>query len=474
MARARAGLVACAGLGWVLLASACIPALPHGRARAPHTDVPPNYGGPAETTNSAQLKWSEFFTDPKLNALIDAALKNNQELHIVSLEVDIANSEIIARRGEYLPKVDFGLGVGIEKVGRYTSQGASDEAHRVPTHLPNFAFGLSASWEIDIWSKLRNATRAATLRYLASKEGRNFAVTMLVGEIASSYYELVALDAELDLLKQNTELQKSVLAVVKLQKEAAKATELAVTRFEAEVLKNQSRQYVVQQQIVETEARINFLLGRFPQHVDRSELPFADVVPPIVHTGIPSQLLDNRPDVKQAQLELAAADLDFRVAKAGFYPALGLSANIGFQSFDISKLVATPASLIYSIGADLLAPLINRSALTSAYFTANSKQMQAVYSYERAILSGYIEVVKRLAAIHNLEESYALQVQQVDKLKQSIDISSRLFTSARADYMEVLLTRRDALEAQMELIENKKQQMTATVGLYRTLGGGWR
>jgi outer membrane protein TolC len=297
---------------------------------------------------------------------------------------------------------------------------------------------------------------------------------MLVGEIASSYYELVALDAELDLLKQNTELQKSVLAVVKLQKEAAKATELAVTRFEAEVLKNQSRQYVVQQQIVETEARINFLLGRFPQHVDRSELPFADVVPPIVHTGIPSQLLDNRPDVKQAQLELAAADLDFRVAKAGFYPALGLSANIGFQSFDISKLVATPASLIYSIGADLLAPLINRSALTSAYFTANSKQMQAVYSYERAILSGYIEVVKRLAAIHNLEESYALQVQQVDKLKQSIDISSRLFTSARADYMEVLLTRRDALEAQMELIENKKQQMTATVGLYRTLGGGWR
>lgn len=470
----RPSLRAGAGLLWVLLASACIPALPHGKARAPNTDVPKSYAGQADAANSAQMKWSEFFTDPKLHALIDIALKNNQELNIVSLEMHIAENEIMARRGEYLPKVAFRAGAGIEKVGQYTSQGQSDDANGVPQHLPNFAFGFSASWEIDIWSKLRNATKAATLRYLASKEGRNFAVTTLVGEIANSYYELVALDAELDVLKQNIEIQKSALLVVKLQKEAAKVNELAVKRFQAEVLKNQSRQYTIEQQILETENRLNFLLGRFPQHIDRSAQRFVDLVPPIVHTGIPSELLENRPDVKQAQLELVAADLDVKVAKAGFYPSLGIGATIGYQSFDFLKIVSTPASLVYGIAADLMAPLLNRKALTAAYFTANSKQMQAVYHYERAILNGYIEVSKLLAMIHNLEQSYDLQSQQVEKLTQSIDISSRLFASARADYMEVLLTRRDALEAQMELIENKKKQMNAAVGLYQALGGGWR
>ena len=230
--------------------------------------------------------------------------------------MDIAQNEVTARRGEYLPKVAFRVGGGLEKVGTYTSQGASDEANGVPQHLPNFAFGFAASWEIDIWSKLRNATKAATLRYLASQEGRNFAVTMLVGELANSYYELVALDAQFEVMKQNIELQQSALAVVRLQKEAARVTELAVRRFEAEVLKNQSRQYTIQQQIVEAENRINFLLGRFPQRVDRSAQRFVELVPPVVHSGIPSQLLDNRPDVKQAQLELVAAELDVKVAKA--------------------------------------------------------------------------------------------------------------------------------------------------------------
>lgn len=470
----RTWLAAVAGLSWVLLSSACIPTLPHGKARAPNTWVPASYGGAADATNSAQMKWSEFFTDPKLNALIDTALKNNQELNIVSQEVDISQNEVMARRGEYLPKVGYRVGAGIERVGTYTSQGASDDANGVPEHLPNFALGFTASWEIDIWSKLRNATKAATLRYLGSKEGRNFAVTRLVGELANSYYELVALDAQLDVVQQNIAIQTSALQVVRLRKEAAKVTELAVKRFEAEVLKNQSRQYTIQQQIVEAENRINFLLGRFPQHVDRSSQRFVELIPPIVHSGIPSQLLENRPDVKQAQLELVAAELDVKVAKAGFYPSLGLSANIGLQSFDFLKLVSLPASLVYGIAADLVGPLFNRKALTATYFTSNSKQMQAVFHYERAILNGYTEVVKLLAMINNLEKSYDLQTQQVAKLTQSIDISSQLFAAARAEYMEVLLTRRDALEAQMDLIENKKQQMTAAVGLYQALGGGWR
>lgn len=470
----RLGLLGLMGLIG-MAASGCVPTLPQGRARTPNTLVPETYGNAArDDKSSAKLKWGEFFTDPKLNDLIELALQNNQELNIISVEIDIAQNEVQARRGEYLPRVDFRAGVGIEKVGKYTSQGAADEANHVKEHLPDFGFGFGFSWELDIFSKLRNATKAAVLRYLATKEGRNFAITMLVGEVATSYYELIALDAQLEVLKQNIEIQTNALEVVRLQKEAAKVTELAVKRFEAEVLKSQSRQYAILQEIIETENRLNFLVGRFPQHVDRMSQGFTALVPTIVHLGVPSQLLENRPDVKQAELELAATEFDFKSAKAAFYPSIGINATLGYQSFDFLKIVATPASLIYSIAADLFVPIFNRKALTASYFSANSKQQQAVFKYERTVLNGFIEVVKQIAMIGNLEKSYELQAQQVDKLMQSIEISSRLFTSARADYMEVLLTRRDMLEAQMELIENKKKQLLAVVGLYQALGGGWR
>lgn len=461
------------GAACALLLFACAPALQQ-EARLENKSVPDGYLGQGDAANAAQMKWSEFFTDAKLDALIDTALQNNQELNIVSIEIDIARNEIMTREGEFLPKLDFKVGAGLEKASRYTSKGASDEAHGVPEHTPDFAFGFSASWEIDVWSKLRNATKAATLRYLASEEGRRFAVSVLVGEVADAYYELIALDAQLEVLQQNIAVQQNALEVVRLQKEAAKVSELAVKRFEAEVLKNQSRQYVVQQEVYETENRINFLVGRFPQHVDRTSENFINLQPVAVHEGIPSQLLQNRPDIRKAELELEANKLDVQVAKASFYPRLGIGANIGYQSFDVTKLVATPASLLYSLGADIMVPLLNRKGLTAAYYTANSIQLQAVYRYERALLKGFTEVANRLQLIHNLKESEALRRYEVDALIQSIDISSRLFASARADYMEVLLTRRDALESQIELIEIKRKQMNAMVGLYQALGGGWR
>lgn len=462
------------GVLLLLFVSACIPAFPKGAARSPNTALPQSFGGIADSTNSAQMKWRDFFTDPKLCALIDEALKNNQELNILTQELDIAENEIMARRGEYYPKVGLRAGLGIDRVSSYTSQGVSDDANGVAQNLPNFGIAFTASWEIDVWKKLRNATKAATIRYLATNEGRNLAITNIVAEIATSYYELVALDALLDVVKQNIAIQQNALQVVRLQKEAARVTELAVKRFEAEVLKNQSRQYTISQQIFETENRINFLLGRFPQTIDRSSQRFTDLLPPVVHAGIPSQLLENRPDVKQASLEFLAADLDVKVAKASFYPALGINATLGLQSFDPLKLVSLPASLLYGLAADLMVPLINRKAITANYFSANSREVQAVFHYERAIRNGFVEVSKLLSMIYNLDQSYNLQAQQVEKLNQSIEISGRLFASARADYMEVLLTRRDALEAQVELIENKKRQLLAAVGLYRALGGGWR
>ena len=441
--------------------------------------VPASFYNSRDTINTAKVKWKEFFTDPYLTVLIDTALRNNQELNIILQEINIAKNEVRARKGEYLPFVDIEAGAGVEKVGRYTRPGAVEEnldvqpEKRFPEPLPDFLLAANLSWQVDIWKKLRTSKKSSMLRYLSTDEGKNFMVTHLIAEIANSYYELMALDNQLEILKRNIEIQQNALSIVKLQKQAAKVTELAVRRFEAEVLKNQSRQFYIAQQITETENRINFLVGRFPQPVLRNSQTFIDLVPDIIHAGIPPQLLENRTDIRQAELDLAASKLDLKIAKANFYPSINISAGIGLQAFNAAFLISKPESMLYSLTGSLVQPLINRNAIKAIYSSANAKQIQAVYNYERTILTAYIDVVNQLSNINNLEKSYDLRAQQVKVLTQSIDISTRLFKSARADYMEVLLTQRDALESKFELIETKKQQMNAVVNMYQALGGGW-
>jgi NodT family efflux transporter outer membrane factor (OMF) lipoprotein len=475
----RLGLVAIACV--LTFSASCIPSLTQNKPREAKKAVPANFSGsqvPANASSpaqsAAQKRWNEFFAEPELKALIGLALKNNQELNIRLQEMIIAQSEVMSRQGDYLPKLDARLGAGLDKVGKYTSQGRSDDAHRVPANLQHYGLGLAASWEVDIWKKLRNAKNAANYRYLASVEGKNFVVTQLVSEIARSYYELTALDNRLEVLTRNIEIQQNALAIVKLEKQAARVTELAVQRFEAEVLKNQSRRFKLEQERIEAENRINFLVGRYPQTVKRDSQRFKVPLADAVVAGIPAQLLDNRPDVRQAELELEAAKLDVKSAKAAFYPALTIDAGVGYEAFNIKHLFTTPQSLIYNIAGNLVAPLLNRKGITAQYYSANARQLQAVFNYERTLLSAYTDVVNQLAMVGNLKKSYDLQAQQVEKLTKSIDISNILFQSARADYMEVLLTRRDSLDAEMELIETKNQQLHAMVGVYQALGGGWR
>lgn len=442
--------------------------------------VPSRFNDKEDTTNTAKLNWKDFFKDPYLSALIDTALKNNQELNIMMQEVQISRNEVRARKGEYLPFVGIQAGAGVDKTARYTNIGAMEANTQIapgkemPEPLPELLLGVRASWEVDIWGKLHNAKRAAFNRYLSSVEGRNFMVTNLIAEIASAYYELLSLDNQLAIINQNIQIQNDALRIVKLQKDAAKVTELAVRRFEAQALHTKSIQYDIAQQITVTENKLNFLTGRFPQTIPRSPDGFMNAIPPTIAAGIPSQLLKNRPDIQQAEMNLKAAKMDVKVAKARFYPSLNISAGAGFQAFNPSYFVKTPQSLLYSIAGDLMAPVINRNAIKAAYSSANAKQVQAVYQYEKAILNAYVEVVNQLSGISNLEKGYDLKSLQVQALSESVAISNNLFRSARADYMEVLLTQRDALESKFELIEIKKQQMKATINIYRSLGGGWQ
>lgn len=441
--------------------------------------APPTYNGSYDSASIVKIKWQDYFTDPNLIALIDTALINSQELNILSQEIAVTRSEIRIRKGEYLPFLGIKGAAGVDKAARYTNIGALEANTEIapgiemPEPLPDYLLGLYASWEVDIWHKLRNAKKAAISRYLSSVEGRNFAVTNLIAEIATSFYELLALDNELKIVRQNIDIQSNALEIVRVQKSAARVTELAVRKFEAEVLKTKSIEFNIRQQIVETENKINFLVGRYPQPIVRNADSFIILMPINVQTGVPSQLLTNRPDIRQAEMNLVAAKLDVKIAKADFYPSLRLSASAGYQAFNPSYFLKSPESILYSLAGDLVAPLVNRNAIKANYNSANAKQIQAMYDYERTILNAYVEVVNQMAKIKNLETKFSLKSQQVSALEQSISISTELFSSARADYMEVLLTQRDALESKFELVEMKQEQLKAMVQIYQALGGGW-
>ncbi|MBL7943096.1 MAG: efflux transporter outer membrane subunit [Flavobacteriales bacterium] len=460
----------------VLLDGCSVPAY---TLRDPAANMPGNFYGDGDSANSANINWRTYFEDPYLIALIDTALRNNQELNIMQLEIDIANNEVMARKGEYLPFVNIGAAAGLDKVGRYTRSGAVEEQldiredEHFPEPLGEFSAGVLASWEVDVWRKLRNARQSAASRYLAGIEGRNFMVTNLVAEIASSYYELMALDNLLGIIDQNIQIQSDALNVVKQQKDAAKVSQLAVNRFEAQLLNTRNLQFEVKQRIVETENKINFLTARYPTPIPRGSGSFLDIQTKAISSGVPAQLLVNRPDIREAELNLAASKLDVKVARANFYPSVDITAGLGFEAFNPVYLVQ-PESMLYNLAGDLMAPLVNRNAIKATYNTANAQQMQAVFTYEQTVLEAYVDVLNQLSKMDNYSKSYETKSQEVDILMESVGIANSLFYSARADYAEVLLTQREALEAKLELVEIKSQLLLARVNIYRSLGGGWK
>ncbi len=428
--------------------------------------------------NSAQLNWMQFFNDPMLVCLIEQALTGNQELRILNEEIQIANNEVMSRRGEYLPFVNLGLGAGVEKSSEYSTQGAVEEQLTLPNGddfsdpLPDFMVAANIKWEVDIWKKLRNAQKAAAMRFLGTQEGRNYIVTRLVAEIAEDYYELLALDSRLEILDKTIEIQERSLEIAKAKKDAGRGTELAVQRFEAEVRKNQSMKLIIEQQIVEVENKINFNVGRYPQHVDRISTNYIDLNLHALSAGVPAQLLQNRYDIREAERELAAANLDIKVARARFYPSLGISAGVGYQAVNPKYLFLTPESLIYNVAGDLVAPLINKKAIRADYMSANSKQLQSIYNYQRTVLDAYTEVVNRISKVDNYGKSIEIKKQQLAALEASVDSANLLFQNARAEYVEVLLAQREMMEVRMVLVETKQEQLSAMVSAYQALGGG--
>ncbi|HJT30940.1 MAG TPA: efflux transporter outer membrane subunit [Pirellulales bacterium] len=472
--------------GILLVLPGCLPAL---RPPLPAQSVPQNFflpqnfQGATGSENSSQIPIDEFFKDPKLTSLVDQALVGNQQLKILAEDIQIANNEILRRKGTYLPFVSLGAGASFRKLSDYTLEGSDTYSNFLldqpfttfPNPLGNFLLPVAdVSWQIDIWRQLRNARDAQALRFLGTTDGRNYVVTRLAAEIAQNYYGLMALDKRLENLDSVIALQEQSLEIAKARKEAAQDTELAVQRFQAEVRKNQSEKLIVRQQIIETENRINFLAGRFPQGVERNSAAFFDLLLPMLRVGVPAQLLQNRPDIRQAERELDAAGLDVRVARANFFPKLVLTAGVGYEAFNTKYLFLTPQALLYNVAGGLVAPLVNRLAIKADYMNANARQLQALYDYQRVILNAFTEVVNRVSKVQNYSNSIALKRQQLRALEISVDVANNLFQLAQVEYIDVLFAQRDLLEGRRVLIDTKQEQLSAIVNAYQALGGGWQ
>ncbi|OAI13034.1 RND transporter [Methylomonas koyamae] len=447
------------------------------------TPMPASFQDHPDKKDSApvsNINWREYFADHHLLKLIDASVANNHDLQIALQRIETSRASVKLANAAMLPKVDLNIGGGVRKFGLYTMDGAGNASteitpgNTVPEHLTDMFVGLQSSWEIDVWGKLENQRKAAASTYLSSIEAANFVISNLVADVAIYYNELLALDHELDIVRRTMEKEREALEVIKLQKEAGRANELAVQQFQAELLNTQVSEKTILQQIAETENKINYLLGRYPQAIERSKEVFFTETPHELSVGVPSQLLENRPDVRAAGHQIEASQFDLKAAKAAFYPNFNISATFGFQAFNPEFLFTTPASIAYSVFGQMIAPIINMKALEAQFNTAKANQLSAMYNYQKTILNAYVEVANQLSSIKNLQEINALKKQQSEALKQSVDVSNELYKFARATYLEVLIAQQSALQSNLELINVTKQQRIARINLYKALGGGWR
>ncbi|MFP4091890.1 MAG: efflux transporter outer membrane subunit [Cyclobacteriaceae bacterium] len=464
-----------------LLAQACKVADPP--AMPEFMSMPDSYLGMSDSSSMAVVDRRSFFADTFLIYLIDTALQNNPDLQMAMQRIEVARAGVKMRHGELYPSVNTAVRAGFDKFSDYTMDGVgnydtnlSDNVSGdllIPNPTPDFFVGLQSSWEVDIWNKLRNRKKASMARLRAAELEQKLAETLLVAEVASLYYQLLALDNELEVISENISLQETAVELITLQKIGGRATELAVNQFNAQLLNTQALEQGIQQQIIETENQLNTLLGRFAGKIDRGEPIAAQQLPEVLEIGIPSDLLLYRPDIRQAEMELLAAEVDVLAARAEFFPSLTLTPYLGLQAFRAALLFDGPASVATGMMTGLTAPVFNRFQISAAYDQSVAGQRLAFYDYQKAIISGFNEVYTSLKQIENLAEMVEYKENEVEVLEQGVSIANDLFLGGYATYLEVITAQGRVLESQLALTNLRREQFLSIIQLYRTLGGGW-
>jgi outer membrane protein, multidrug efflux system len=463
----------------VLLAIGCKTIQPE--PLPPLASPPPVYGAFGDSLNAERQGWRVFFTDPVLAALIDSALLHNLDRKMALANIRRAEAELLRARAPLAPQVQALLSGGAERFGDYTMNGIGNydlnrsefvpADRRVPNPVTDVFVGFRASWEIDIWGRLDAQRRSATQQVLASMEGEQWLRTNLVAQVATLYYELLALDAEIQVTAQNTALQERAFEIVAAQKEAGRATELAVQQFQAQIYNTRALMFDLRQRIAVVENGLNLLLGRYNGAIPRGTGLTDLYLPARLQTGLPAQLLLHRPDVRQAERLLESAKADVQAARAALLPNVLLSPYAGVQAFRPSVLFL-PESAALGLLSSIATPVFNRRGLLAERNARRAAQEAAWLGYQKSLLLAYTEVEVALQQYQNLASAYPAKTSEVVALNRAVEVSNDLYVAGYANYLEVILAQRSALAASIELQEMRKNQFINLVHLYRVLGGG--
>ena len=411
-----------------------------------------------DTMSLADFSWKELFTDTVLQQLIEKGIANNTDLNIARLKVREAEALLTSSKLAYLPSVSL------------TPQGTIKSIEgNSPTKTYNLA--ASADWELDIFGRLTNAKREAKAVLEQSQAYKQAVQTQLIATIANSYYTLLMLDKQLDISKRTAEIWAENLRVMKALKKVGQTTEMAVAQIEASKLSVDASLLSLEQQITEVENSLSSLLGVVPQRIDRSTLDMQSF-PDTLSVGVPLQLLQRRPDVRQSEAALAESFYTTNRAYSAFYPAITLSGSAGWTNA-AGAIISNPGEWLFSAVGSLVQPLFNRGQNIANLKVAKARQEEALLTFRQTLLNAGTEVNDALLQWQVARRRLDLDRQQIISLQSAVRSSELLMRHSSQNYLEVLTARQTLLDAELSAVSDRFEEIQGVINLYHALGGGY-
>lgn len=439
----------------------------------PTLDIPASFRGTsAQAEQGATLgdmAWSGVFRDPVLMQLIQAGLENNFDLRIAAARVDEYRAYAGISRGALFPQIDAGLGYSASNQSRLSDPVglASNDTNR------NWQADIQLSWELDLFGRLRREDEAAVARWLGTEQGRRSVVVTLVGDIASSYLKLRQYDLQLEVARRTLQANAAQVEYYRTRLDGGASNRLELDQAEANQAYTASRIPDFERRIAQQENLVNFLVGRGPGPVTRGLSLGEQSLPPAVPVGLPLQLLERRPDVIEAEQQLAAANADVGAAKALFFPSIGITGSGGRLSRDFNDLGDSNAA-IWSAGAGILQPLFHAGMIRFNYEASKARFDQSLAQYQQTVQNSFRETADALVAI----EKYAAMRMEIEKavasLRDAATLARDRYEGGLSSYLDILIADQNLFNAELQLAELRGSEFTATVNLYRALGGGWQ
>ncbi|KPJ79531.1 MAG: hypothetical protein AMJ58_11615 [Gammaproteobacteria bacterium SG8_30] len=434
----------------------------------PELDTPAVYVQPVEQGESlANTPWWDLFQDPKLAELIRLALEKNQDLGIAAARVDEFRSLVGVTRASQFPSLDVAAsGARVDGSDKVFPGNLVDGA------VDNYRLQADVFFEVDLFGRLRRATEAARAQLLATEEARRSVTISLVASVASTYMLLRDLDAQLEIARRTEQARSDSLAIIQARFDKGTVPRLDLNQAEIELAVASAAVSAAERAVAQTEHALSLLLGRNPGRIARG-LPLAgQTMPPAVPAGLPSELLQRRPDVLAAEASLAAQTARIGVAQAARWPSLSLTGALGFESGELSDLTAS-GSDFWSVGAGLFAPVFNAGRLKSQVEVERARTEQARLAYEQAVQRAFAEVEDALVAVRTYRDEHAARQRQLAAARSAARLSRARYDGGVTSYLEVLDTERSLFSAELAESQTLRLYLDAVITLYKALGGGW-